>query len=574
MAHSVVALQHRLPSSVWLRQNMGRFVDGELRYLVGKRYSTIPNTPHSATPDRACVVDRVDEIVWSQLGPTTLVLDEGGALHRALPEGSRSTVAGVEQTTSGLQEEWRYPVSLVCRSAAKLFFEAQIISRGILRKLDGLALLDGRPIGIIGLGALGAELTRQLRTRGLPVSGYDVVRPRGMLASISAPLHEVIARSELVLGCTSVDVLANFDLARLKGSKIFASCSSGNVEFRALLLRLTAAPPFGTARGQIGECDCTVLNGGFPLNFDREREWELFDEIILTRQLCLEGLSQAQSLVGSAPRAVMLPPATQLRVVVEWLQQVSAPDDLRIPPNLTEQFFLENSEGEYLVSDKPSYKLHSTTPDALTRMREHREPYEAAVAGLPFIVLPDVWSPAFDWSSAFYVENFPDVKDRDFLEIGSGTGVIAVFAARNGARSVVAVDINDEAVRNTTLNFERFSVKNGQAQLSDGFATVRGTFDVVTWNAPYHGARPADMLERGCTDEDYRDIRRFFGEVGKFLNPGGLVVFGFSESGDLPLVEHLIAAAGFRIRRRLSDWREGYNCMLFELVVQASSATS
>jgi len=44
------------------------------------------------------------------------------------------------------------------------------------------------------------------------------------------------------------------------------------------------------------------------------------------------------------------------------------------------------------------------------------------------------------------------------------------------------------------------------------------------------------------------------------------VVFGFSESGDLPLIESLIIENGFRIKRKLSDWRQDYNCMLFDLV--------
>jgi len=184
-------------------------------------------------------------------------------------------------------------------------------------------------------------------------------------------------------------------------------------------------------------------------------------------------------------------------------------------------------------------------------------------------VLPGVWSPAYDWSSLFYVENLPVVRGLDFLEIGCGTGVISVHAARAGARRVVVVDVNPEAVTNTKLNFERFGVECGEAFVSDGFGAVTGRFDVVTWNAPYHGAPPADMLERGCTDENYRDIRSFFANVMGYLKPDGTVVFGFSESGDLPLIERLISDSGFRVRRKLSDWRQGYNCMLFDLTTES-----
>ena len=143
--------------------------------------------------------------------------------------------------------------------------------------------------------------------------------------------------------------------------------------------------------------------------------------------------------------------------------------------------------------------------------------------------------------------------------------MISFFAARDGAGPVLAVDANPAAVENTRRNFERYGLKNAEAILSEGFDAVRGKFDVIVWNAPYHGSRPSDALERGCADEDYRGIRAFFRDVGAHLNPGGRVVFGFSESGDLPLIESLIKAAGFQVVRKLSDWRADYNCLLFDL---------
>jgi release factor glutamine methyltransferase len=261
----------------------------------------------------------------------------------------------------------------------------------------------------------------------------------------------------------------------------------------------------------------------------------------------------------------MLNPAAQLRIVNEWLDDVPERQTIRVDGVLSEQFFRDRSEGEYAMKARPLYKLHSTTPTALAKMRSHKKPYDASVSGLPILVLPNVWSPAYDWSSAFYVENMPDVSGKSFLEIGCGTGVISVFAARAGAFHVTATDVNEDAVKNAKLNFERFGITNAEALVSDGFAKVRGKFEIVTWNAPYHGSKPANVLERGCTDEDYRDITKFFQNVGTYLTPNGIVVFGFSESGDLPLIESLIFKNGFYIKRKLSDWRQDYNCLLFHL---------
>jgi release factor glutamine methyltransferase len=560
----LVAKQHRLPSVQWLLSEISRVGLCSRVTLVTKPYSAIPFSWDAKVEFLEEVAS--DDLAFQQSAEKPfMVLDEGGGLHAAIPPELTARCAGVEQTTFGLQTDWKYPTVLVCRSAAKLFFESQIIARGILRKLDSLQILPGMNVGVIGLGALGADVARALLNRGVQTLGSEIGATPADLRSIIVSVDELLARCDVLLGCTGTDVFANVNLGTISGRKILLSCSSSDVEFRSVLRQLPAYDCFGTAQGWIGRLHATVLNGGYPINFDRMREWELFEEIILTRKLILEGMLQARSLIGQQPRGVMLNPAVQLRVVNEWLEQVPERDKLRIPEPLDEAFFLKHSEGDFEMSNKP-YTLHSTTPDALVKMRAHVEPYSFEVMGMPILVLPNVWSPAHDWSSLFYLEHFPQVKELDFLEIGCGTGVISAFAAHNGARKVVAVDVNPDAVRNAQLNFERFGVENAEAHISDVFSNVRGVFDIVTWNAPYHGSKPADVLERGCTDEDYRDIRGFFRDVSQHLKPGGLVVFGFSESGDLSLLETLIADHGLRIKRKLSDWRQGYNCMLFELL--------
>lgn len=566
---TLIARQHLLPSVQWLLDQTATIGQFQNIDLLAKDYSTI-DTVVEQLPSFVRLRHNVEQCFTKNDESGLILLDEGGGLHRALPENLTPYTAGVEQTTFGLRQSWKCPMVLVCRSAAKLLFESQIIARGIVRKLDSLELLTGKTVGIVGIGALGAAIARTLMDRGILTIGVDVRPVPEDLVGIVVDLPELLRRSDVIMGCAGFDMLNDIDLSGITGHKFFVSCSSTDIEFRSVLKQLPTTERFGTAQGWIGQMHCTVPNGGFPINFDRIREWELFEEIILTRKLILEGLLQAKPLIGSAPRGVMLDPAVQMQIVNEWLEQVPDRHTIRIPGTLTEEFFRDHSEGEMQMSKKPEYTLHSTTPGALAKMRSHQGPYDADVMGLPIQVLPNVWSPAYDWSSLFYVENMLNVKGLEFLEIGCGTGVISVFAGRNGAKRVVAVDVNPEAVRNAQINFERYNIANAEAFLSDGFNNIDGKFDIVTWNAPYHGNRPGDMLERGCADDNYQDIRRFFREVSNYLKPGGIVVFGFSESGDLPLIESLIIENGFRIKRKLSDWRQDYNCMLFDLVLAKS----
>jgi len=51
-----------------------------------------------------------------------------------------------------------------------------------------------------------------------------------------------------------------------------------------------------------------------------------------------------------------------------------------------------------------------------------------------------------------FANNLPVVDGEEMLEIGPGTGVISITAAYKGAKKVVAIDINPDAVRNTQAN--------------------------------------------------------------------------------------------------------------------------
>ena len=74
-----------------------------------------------------------------------------------------------------------------------------------------------------------------------------------------------------------------------------------------------------------------------------------------------------------------------------------------------------------------------------------------------------------------------DLHDKRVLDHGTGTGVLAIFAKRRGAASVVALDIDDKSVQNAqenaALNNEEIEVELGGSKLQ----TDR-TFDLILAN--------------------------------------------------------------------------------------------
>ncbi|MEC4019639.1 50S ribosomal protein L11 methyltransferase [Streptomyces sp. H27-D2] len=161
----------------------------------------------------------------------------------------------------------------------------------------------------------------------------------------------------------------------------------------------------------------------------------------------------------------------------------------------------------------------------------------------------------------------PDAPSRtgSLLEIGCGTGVIAVSAALAGCERVVATDINPSAVRNAAANAARHGVA-GQVRtvLSDLFAGLdaQDRFDTVFWHSNYVLAPERyeyrDMHERGYVDPGYAAHRRFLAEAPDRLTPNGSALLHFSSRGDQARLRREAAACGrgLRLLRSVMD-REG-----------------
>jgi len=89
-------------------------------------------------------------------------------------------------------------------------------------------------------------------------------------------------------------------------------------------------------------------------------------------------------------------------------------------------------------------------------------------------------------------------RGERFLDMGSGTGVIGIYAAKKGAR-VVAADISKHALKQTRANS---ALNSAPIQVSKSylFSGVKGRFDTVAFNAPC-----AKLTRRGLEDRRMRD---------------------------------------------------------------------
>jgi HemK-related putative methylase len=156
------------------------------------------------------------------------------------------------------------------------------------------------------------------------------------------------------------------------------------------------------------------------------------------------------------------------------------------------------------------------------------------VYGMPFLVTPSVFNPKVPRTGEFLASQIDSrlvQRDWEVLDMGTGSGVCAVFAAKH-ARRVVAVDINAAAVRcagiNALLNHldHKIDVRHG-----DLFEPVpEERFDLILFNPPFVLGVPKDDRDRAWRSDDVAE--RFATGLGAHLKPAGSALVLLSTFGD------------------------------------------
>ncbi|MFH1848555.1 MAG: HemK2/MTQ2 family protein methyltransferase [archaeon] len=130
---------------------------------------------------------------------------------------------------------------------------------------------------------------------------------------------------------------------------------------------------------------------------------------------------------------------------------------------------------------------------------------------------------------SYFLQDFVNKYSRGVvLDMGTGSGIQAITAAKKGCR-VVASDIQASAIKAATENAAAEGV-DIEFVKGDLFSRVpRMKFETVIFNPPY---LPQDKNIRDPSlyggKRGYETIERFFSELGYYLAEDGIVLFVFS----------------------------------------------
>jgi methylase of polypeptide subunit release factors len=172
--------------------------------------------------------------------------------------------------------------------------------------------------------------------------------------------------------------------------------------------------------------------------------------------------------------------------------------------------------------------------------------------GFRLIVHPTVFHPRYFLSSEYFAQfiGHLDLRGKRVVDVGTGSGILALAAARAGAESVIAADINPNAALTAAENARGNHVGDRVSALCSDLLSAlapRPLFDVILSSPPKHAGKPRDLADRGWhAGPHYCDIAALFNQARERLKPGGRLYVMVSSDSDLELFSGLITRAGFQ----------------------------
>lgn len=128
-------------------------------------------------------------------------------------------------------------------------------------------------------------------------------------------------------------------------------------------------------------------------------------------------------------------------------------------------------------------------------------------------------------------------RNKSFLDIGSGSGILAETAIKAKAKLVLASDIDPESVK-------LLKQKNIKAVKSDLFANIKEKFDLIVFNPPYllKDEREDKESKRVTTGGKKGDeiILKFLKQAPKHLNKNGKILLIISSLTPKNRINHLL----------------------------------
>ncbi|WP_250278845.1 peptide chain release factor N(5)-glutamine methyltransferase [[Clostridium] colinum] len=134
------------------------------------------------------------------------------------------------------------------------------------------------------------------------------------------------------------------------------------------------------------------------------------------------------------------------------------------------------------------------------------------------------------------IEIINENKLKNVIDIGTGSGAIAISLAKYCDINVDAIDINNKALEIAKKNANLNNIKNINFIKSDIFENINKKYDIIVSNPPYIKTKVIETLDKNV--KDYEPIlaldggesglifyEKIVNNANKYLNKGGYLLF-------------------------------------------------
>ena len=160
---------------------------------------------------------------------------------------------------------------------------------------------------------------------------------------------------------------------------------------------------------------------------------------------------------------------------------------------------------------------------------------------------PQVFHPGFFFSTRLllnYIKQIP-LKGKNFLEPGCGSGLISIFAAKQGAK-VIATDINPVATDFLKKNSRKNNASVTIIQ-SDLFQNIpRQQFDIIAINPPYYKKQPKVEKDFAWNcGENGEFFTNLFEQLNDYIHADTQVIMVLFQGCDMKMINESADEHGF-----------------------------
>ena len=129
------------------------------------------------------------------------------------------------------------------------------------------------------------------------------------------------------------------------------------------------------------------------------------------------------------------------------------------------------------------------------------------------------------------------VRPMKVMDIGTGSGILAIAASKLGAKEVLATDISDEAVTAARENIKLNNLDNIEVKKANLLKDTDKKFDLIL----------ANILAEVLVD--------LIPDLDAHLTENGKVIFSGIDYLQLPKIEKLLDEYGFEIKLKMREGR-------------------